>query len=248
MATVRVYIRKRPSKDGKFPISVCITVNRKQVYIMTGQKLDSLSQWDEKTQRVKKSHPNATRLNNFLLAELAKANDKALEMETKGHVSAKEVKVSLKPVEEVKIYFQDVVQQYLEDQRLCGNYEVYKTTITQLRKFYRFVDDEKITFEEISVDFLQRFIIHLRTSKRFQYDQSKPSRPISERTVTNYLIMIRTIYNRAITAKLASEDYYPFGGKGNISIKLTGAPKIGLDEQEIKKAGRIGFFGVFAHL
>ena len=39
---------------------------------MTGQKLDSLAQWDEKTPRVKKSHPNATRLNNFLLTELAK--------------------------------------------------------------------------------------------------------------------------------------------------------------------------------
>ncbi|WP_448700613.1 Arm DNA-binding domain-containing protein [Mucilaginibacter sp. AW1-3] len=87
MATVRVYIRKRPSKDGKFPISICITISRKQEYIMTGQKLDSLSHWDEKAQRVKKSHPNATRLNNFLLTELAKANDKALEMETKGYVA-----------------------------------------------------------------------------------------------------------------------------------------------------------------
>ena len=51
---------------------------------MTGQKLDSLSQWNEKAQRVNKSHPNVTRLNNFLLSELAKANNKALEMEAKG--------------------------------------------------------------------------------------------------------------------------------------------------------------------
>lgn len=54
MATVRVYIRKRPTKEGKFPISICITINRKQEYILTGQKLDSLNQWDEKAQRVKK--------------------------------------------------------------------------------------------------------------------------------------------------------------------------------------------------
>ena len=83
MATVRVYIRKRAAKDGKYPISICITINRKQEYILTGRKLDSLDQWDEKNQRVKKSHPNATQLNNFLLNELAKANDKALEMEAK---------------------------------------------------------------------------------------------------------------------------------------------------------------------
>src|ERR1700744_2336070 len=123
MATVRIYIRKRPAKDGKFPISICITINRKQVYILTGQKLESLSQWDEKLQRVKKSHPNAVRLNNFLLAELAKANDKALEMEAKGAVSAQQVKVNLKPVEETKIYFQDIAQVRLNEMKLIGNYD-----------------------------------------------------------------------------------------------------------------------------
>jgi site-specific recombinase XerD len=235
MATVRVYIRKRPTKDGKFPISICVTINRKQEYIMTGQKLDNLAQWDEKSQRVKKTHPNATRLNNFLLTELAKANDKALEMETKGHVSAKAVKVSLKPVEESKIYFKDVAQRYLDEQRLCGNFDVYNANVTQLKKFYTFVKNEKITFEEISVDLLQRFLIDLRLAKKFQFDKTKPAKPLSERTIINHMILIRTIYNRAINAKLVSKDYYPFGGKGNISIKLTAAAKIGLDESEIKK-------------
>ena len=125
MATVDLYIWKRPSKDGKFPISVRITINRKPSYIMTGQKLDSLEQWDTKMQRVKKSHPNSVRLNNFLLNELAKANDKALELETKGHVSAKAVKTSLKPVEEIPVYFKDVAIQYLKDQEALGNYESY---------------------------------------------------------------------------------------------------------------------------
>jgi hypothetical protein len=83
MATVDFYVWKRPSKDGKFPISIRITIDRKPSYIMTGQKLDRLEQWDSKRQCVKeRSHPNSTRLNNFLRNELAKANDKALEMET----------------------------------------------------------------------------------------------------------------------------------------------------------------------
>src|ERR1700730_15983694 len=122
MATVDLYIWKRPSKDGKYPISVRITINRKPSYIMTGQKLDSLDQWDSKKQNVKKSHPNSVRLNNFLLNELAKANDKALELETKGHSSAKEVKKSLKPIEEKPVYFKDVAKQYLQDQEALGNY------------------------------------------------------------------------------------------------------------------------------
>ena len=113
---------------------------------MTGQKLDSLDQWNEKLQRVHKSHPNAARLNNFLLAELAKANDKALEMETHGQPSAKEVKISLKPIEETKVYFQDFAKKYLEEQNAIGNYDIYKTETTHLKKFYTFLKNEKIAF------------------------------------------------------------------------------------------------------
>ncbi|MBS1502094.1 MAG: site-specific integrase [Bacteroidetes bacterium] len=235
MATVRVYIRKRPSKDGKFPISICITVNRKQVYIMTGQKLDGLDQWDEKNQRVKKSHPNATRLNNFLLSELAKANDKALELETKGHTSAKEVKISLKPIEEVKMYFRHIANQRLAELKAIGDYDAFRSDTTRLKRFYEFVKDEQITFEDITVDLLRRYIVFLKISKKFQYDKDKPPRPLSERSITNHLMIIRTIFNQAINAKLVSKDIYPFGGKGNISLKLTGASKIGLEEAEIKK-------------
>lgn len=234
MATVRVYIRKRAAKDGKYPISICITINRKQEYILTGQKLDSLNQWDEKAQRVKKSHPNATRLNNFLLNELAKANDKALEMETRGHISAKDVKIGLKPVDETKAYFCEVANRYLEEQKLCGNYETHKTDWGRLKRFYEFTNNGKITFPEITVDLLQRYLVLLKQAKKWSYRKSAMPKPLSERTITNHLIIIRTIYNRAITAKLASKDDYPFGAAGKVSIKFPQSSKMGLSEAEIK--------------
>jgi integrase len=239
MATVRVYIKKRAAKDGRFPISICITINRKQEYILTGQKLDSLNQWDAKAQRVKKSHPNSTRLNNFLLGELAKANDKALQMETKGQVSAKAVKLSMKPVEERQVFFTEVANQYLEDQRLCGNYDIYKTDKGRLTRFYKFTNNGKITFPEITVDLLQRYTVFLRQAKQKRYNENSPMKPLSERTITNHLIIIRTIYNRSITSKLASKDDYPFGADGKIAIKFPESSKIGLEEQEIKKLEEI---------
>ncbi|OOQ57338.1 site-specific integrase [Mucilaginibacter pedocola] len=235
MATVDFYIWKRPSKDGKYPISVRITINRKPSYIMTGQKLDDLSQWDAKAQRVKKSHPNSSRLNNFLLSELAKANDKALELETKTHVSAKEVKHSLKPVEEKPIYFAEVANQYLKEQEDLGNYDVQKTDRARLKRFYEFAKEGMVTFKEISVDFLQRYLIFLKKAKKFRYNENSAIKPLSERTITNHLIVVRTIYNRAITAKIASQDDYPFGADGKIAIKLVDSAKIGLEEAEIKK-------------
>ena len=239
MATVRVYIRKRAASDGKFPISICITIDRKQEYILTGQKLDSLTQWDTKTQRVKKSHPNATRLNNFLLNELAKANDKALEMETKGKASAKEVKTFMKPLEETKIYFCDVAAKYVEDQRLCGNYEVYKTDTGRLKRFYEFTSNGKLTIPEITVDLLQRYLVFLKQAKKHRYNNDTPAKPLSERTITNHLIVIRTIYNRAIMAKIASKDDYPFGADGKIAIKFPKSSKMGLSEAEISKLEKL---------
>jgi len=243
MATVRVYIRKRPAKDGKFPISICITINRKQEYILTGQKLDSLDQWDAKTQRVKKSHPNSTRLNNFLLNELAKANDKALEMETKGNASAKEVKISLKPIEETVTHFVEVANQYLEDQRLCGNYDVFNTDTSRLKRFYEFTNGGYISFPQITPDLLQRYIVFLKQCKNRNYKSNKEPKPLSERTITNHLLIIRTLYNRAITAKKASKDEYPFGEGSKVSIKFPKSAKIGLDEQEIKKLEELDLSG-----
>jgi len=202
---------------------------------MTGQKLDSLDQWNEKAQRVNKSHPNAARLNNFLLNELAKANDKALELETKGETSAKDVKTSLKPIEDTTVYFQDYAKNYLEEQRLCGNYDLYKNETTHLKKFYDFLKGEKIEFEDITVDLVQRYVIYLRMSKKFQFDKTKPSKPLSERTIVNHLIIIRTLYNRAVSANIVSQTGYPFGGKGKISIKFPNSTKMGLEESEIKK-------------
>lgn len=235
MATVDLYIWKRPAKDGKFPISVRITINRKASYIMTGQKLDNLDQWDSKMQRVRKSHPNSVRLNNFLLSELAKANDKVLEMETKGHASSKKVKIGLKPIDDVPVYFKDVAKQYLKDQEALGNYESLATEDGRFRRLYEFAKNDKLTFEEITVEFLQRYRIYLKQCKKPRYSESTPEKSLSDRTVTNYLISVRTIFNRAISAKLISKDIYPFGGKGNISIRLNGSSKIGLEEAEIKK-------------
>jgi len=235
MATVDLYIWKRPSKSGKYPISVRITIDRKPSYVMTGQKLDSLDQWDSKRQCVRKSHPNSVRLNNFLLNELAKANDKALELQTKGNASAKKVKKSLKPIEQKPVYFKDVATQYIKDQEALGNYESYATEDGRFKRLYDFAQTDRLTFDEITVEFLQRYRIYLKQCKKPRYNENSPDKLISERTVTNYLITVRTIFNRAISAKLISKDLYPFGGKGNISIRLTGSAKIGLDEGEIKK-------------
>ncbi|WPU93610.1 phage integrase SAM-like domain-containing protein [Mucilaginibacter sabulilitoris] len=99
-----------------------------------------------------------------------------------------------------------------------GNYDAFRSDTTRLKRFNEFIKNEKITFEDITVDLLQRYTVFLKVSKKFQYDKTKQPKPLSERSITNHLMIIRTIFNRAINAKLVSKDLYPFGGKGKAAL------------------------------
>ncbi|MCB0668769.1 MAG: hypothetical protein KDC80_23255, partial [Saprospiraceae bacterium] len=66
MSSIKVVIRNRKNKQGLHPIIIRINHNRKSSIITTGQCIEE-KHWDEVQQRVRKSHPNSTRLNNFIL-------------------------------------------------------------------------------------------------------------------------------------------------------------------------------------
>jgi len=78
-------------------------------------------------------------------------------------------------------------------------------------------------FEDITTELLKQFVSHLEGKK-----QQKP------RSIVNHLILIRTLYNRAINDDIVEQNYYPFGMK-KLTIRIPESQKIGLDEEEIKK-------------
>ena len=80
-AAVKVVLRKKLNKGGTYPLALRITKDRKTSFIHLGQNLKE-KDWDADLQRVRKSHPSSTRLNNFIIAKPADANNKALELET----------------------------------------------------------------------------------------------------------------------------------------------------------------------
>jgi len=240
MATVTIVTWSRADKNEQYPIGFKIYKHGKPSYIFEGQTLPDRKLWDAKKQEVKKSHPNAARLTNLLTNRLAELRNKALQLETdQKKVAAKEIKQAYKeiynPVQNEKALFKTVAKSYLEEKRLIGSYEAYNTNIGHIKKFFIFTGNEEITFPEITVEMLRGFLVFLKQVEKRRKDKTKPAEYISERTITNHLITIRTVFNRAITAKLVSADYYPFGAKGKIAIRLQDAPKIGPEEMEIKK-------------
>ena len=235
MATAKIVTWPRPNKDGQFPIGIKIWKNGKPSYIFEGYTLASRDLWDAKKQEVKKSVPNSARLTNYLRKKLSNVTDKALEMETnETAISAKAIKAEVKPKEDKNksVFFKQVADEYLADHLACGDFDEFVSDRGRLKRFYIFTKDRDIEFSAITVDFLKRYKLYLESCYSFQ---SKKKKPLSETTILNHLIIVRTIYNRAITKKIASRDHYPFEKQGGIPIKPVKTAKIGLLESEIKK-------------
>jgi integrase len=237
MATAKIVTWSRTDKNGQFPIGIKVSHQGIPAYLFEGNAVASRDHWDATKSQVKKVHPHHMRLTNFLTKRLAEINEKILEFETgKQRYTADDIieAIKPKPVKEAppspKLpLFKDVADNYLNEQRGLGNYDVWKSDKSRLKRFYEFAGDAA-TFPEITVEFLRRYILFLRMG----YNRSKKEqKPLSDRTVTNHLVVIRTMYNRAKTAGLANNETYPFGGKDKIVIKFGKTEKIGLNTDEI---------------
>lgn len=252
MATAKIVTWSRKDKNGNYPIGIKVSQNGIPAYLFEGNAVASRDHWDAAKQQVKKAHSLHMRLTNFLSKKLAEVNEKILEFETgKIRYTAEDVVNAIKPklIEAAPSprklpLFKDVADNYLQEQKSLGNYDVCKTDTSKINRFYEFAG-EQVTFPQITVEFLRRYILFLRTGR----NRNKQGHvPLSERTVTNHLIVIRTMYNRAKTAGLVGNETYPFGGRDKIVIKFGKTEKIGLTGEEINQLKDIQFAANQTHL
>lgn len=221
MATVKAVLRKKKNKDGKYPIAIRITKNRKTSYIYTG-KYVKLEEWDVQNQSVKKIHPSSARINNYLKKKLAQADDKDLEMEGQNKIlSAKSLKKQIKNDGRITTFF-ELADTYLSNMEQAGKYSRYITEKTRVKHFREFFNSEGLYFQEVTVLLLKRFQAYLKR------------KGLSDRSVVNNMIVIRTIFNLAIREGIVDKQVYPFG-KGKIVTKFPESAKIGLTMEEVNK-------------
>lgn len=220
MANIKVVLRKEVKADGTSPLAIRITKDRKSSYIYLDYSIRG-QDWDKTAQRVKKSHPNSARLNNFLATKVAEVISKSLEMETeKNEVSSRAVRYKIKSKGSATFFVQ--AKAHLENLRAGGKYNQVVTDEPRIRQFREFLGGD-ISFSEITVPLLHKFKAYL-----------KSERNVKERTVMNYFVLIRTIFNQAIKGKMVDPKYYPFGRNGVI-IKFPDSIKIGLTVEEVKR-------------
>jgi len=221
MASIKVVLRNKKNKDGTSSIALRFIQNRKSSYTHIGHSIEE-KYWDEKNSCVKKSHPNSARLNNLILKKLAEATDKVLEMEgNKTHVTAKSIKKGLKAKQQSSFFAQAAI--YLDNLKQSGKYNRYSADKPRVERFREFLKGEDIYFSDINMALLSRFQAYL-----------KGTRKISERTVVNHLVVIRSVFSQAIKGNATEAKYYPFG-KDQIRIKFPESVKLSLSIEELKK-------------
>ena len=100
--------------------------------------------------------------------------------------------------------------------------DISSKQIARVGHFIRFVDNDDLSFREIDEALLRRFSLYLKTTRK-----------VSQRSVINNLIVIRTLYNKAIRLGIVDRKLYPFGAD-KIRIKFPESEKVGLTIEEIQ--------------
>jgi len=221
MASVKIVLRKKPNKESKLPLCIQIVKDRKNSLIYLGQYI-SPKDWDKTKQVVKKSHPNHEALNIFLLKKITETNNRFLELETrKAHSTSKTIRNKLKSKDLSTFFSQSDF--YLENLKRAGKYNRFSSEKPRINRFKEFLNGDDILFQDITVPLLNRFRAYL-----------KGSRKISERTIINHFVVIRSIFSQAIKDNIVDQKFYPFG-KDKIRIRFPDSIKICLSIEEVKK-------------
>ncbi|WP_420402204.1 phage integrase SAM-like domain-containing protein [Flagellimonas sp.] len=221
-SSTKIVLRKKPNKNGEFPLALRISKERKTSYIYLGHYVQA-KDWDNKKIRIKKSHPNHAQLNSFLQTKLADIGRIILGLQTDNKdVTTAQLKDEIESTINKKDFFQ-VAQEYLNDLESNSKLNQLSSDRPRVNHLKKYTKSVHLPFKEINVKFLKGFIAYLRTERK-----------VSQRSVINNLIVIRTIFNRAIKSGLVDRKLYPFG-HGKIVIRFPETEKIGLNTDEISK-------------
>ncbi|MEM6719230.1 MAG: site-specific integrase [Bacteroidota bacterium] len=222
MATsVKVLLRNKPNKDGLYPLVVRIIKNRKPSYLYTGHYIDK-KYWNEAERKVRKSHPNSARLNNLIVAKLAEANKTLIELQSNDmEISSQQIKKEIKnPMNDKN--FNDLSKEYLNELESNKKLNQFYADRVRVNHVINFSKSTSLSFREIDETFLRKFMSYLKIEKE-----------VSQRSIINNLVVIRTLFNRAIRSGIIEQKYYPFG-RDKIKIKFPESKKVGLSIEEVQ--------------
>jgi len=220
MATI-IPILKKNRNNRENSILLRVTVNRKCSRISIGHKIN-LKDWDNVNKKVKKSHPNSVRLNNIIQNYISKIDNIILQKEADGEkINFNEIKEKVFNKTITSNTLSEYTNFYLEELLEFKKFSQHGSSVAQVNKLILHFGGDS-TFKDITTNNIKKFIGFLKSKHK-----------LSERSIVNHLILLRSLCNKAIRDGLMNTNHYPFG-KNGISVKIPQSVKIGLTFEEIK--------------
>lgn len=224
VVTIKIILEKRkPKKDGTYPIYFQICYNRKTRTRSTNIAVAEIY-WDDTKKEIKRAHTDCKLLNQKLKKMFADIQSELLladeEKITQYLNPFKEIAEKQLPVEKeiLTVYqFAGKLIQDLKSSNKFGNAWVYEATVNALKGFH---PEDDILFEQIDYEFLDAYQRHLN------------ARDIKPNSVYLYVRTIRIFYNKAIRLKLVDKALYPFD---EFKLKPEKTRKRAIDKDLISK-------------
>lgn len=221
MASIKILLRDKASKDGLYPIVLKIIKDRKPKLISLGMECLK-KDWDEANAQFKKSHPNYVQRNRVLL----KQKEKALKVIDEFNIE--ELDFTLTQFEAkfrgkkdvnvtVKTFWEEKIDDLKKSGRV-GNARAYSDTMAS---FYKFAKNNQLRFMDITVEMLDKYETYLRPTCK-------------DGGIGVRMRELRALYNDAIRKGLVDEKFYPFKVFKVSKFKSSGIKKA-LPRAEIKK-------------
>jgi len=160
-------------------------------------------------------------LNRLIRKKYDEVEDIIFEMESsKQNYTATQILDSIRKNTK-RLSFFELADEHVEDLFKANNHNRAISDRSKINRIKEFAKKRNLEFEEIDENLLKKMKIYLSTTSG-----------LSDRSVMNILVMIRLLFNKAISLKLVDKKFYPFG-KDKIKIKYPQTTKIGLNESEI---------------
>jgi integrase len=198
MAKISILLRDAQNKNGLYPIVLRIIKNRKVKIITLGMDCEK-SNWDEKSSQFNKNMPNHIQ-KNLLLSKL---KQKAWTIIDQFNID--EVDFTLNQFEEKfrgkessKITVLEFWEDKIKDLNLAGRTGNARAHHDTKNSFFRFCKNQKILFKEITVEMLDKYETHLRSTGS------------NDGGIGVRMRELRAVFNDAIKKGVVDEKYYPF--------------------------------------
>lgn len=208
-----------------------MTYQRESRYIRLQIEVEE-EYWNNKKQRVRKSHPRHEKINRFLRVKKLDSDTLLLELkQIKPGCSLDTVKKVLESEsldgvkENARGEFYEFAEELRSEFKKKNSFQRFKNYGTVINKMKDFWPNKKLYFDEIDLQFLRRFETFLMTD----YGNN-------ENTVTNNMKKIRRVFNVARNEKLIKNDLYPFK---NYKMPKCPVNKTKLTSRDIKKIEKL---------